>query len=365
MVTDCCVNNVEHVFEDTGKIIPVVFATDKNFIPYLYVAIQSLVDNSSDSNNYDIVILCTDVEEYKQKQFKQLEKSNISIRFFDMANLMSEYQDVWYTHWGYSESVYYRFFIPQLFSKYYKVLFLDADIIVNCDIANLYYENIGENQIGAVLGLARQIDEDWHRDYIEKVLKIESDKYFNAGIIIFNIAKIDIKNFLNTCINQLIELREPPMQDQDVFNVIFKDKIAYLNITYNLTWNCIHCWENFQENLEGSIKQEYIDALNMPKIIHYAGKFKPWKQPYLSYADYFWKYARKTPFYEEIIYKNCHTGMGRKSIYNVVYRKRIYLQYLRCKLLKLVTFGKKREHYSSKALYLKNMVRDYRKTLQK
>ena len=217
--------------------IPVVFATDKNFIPYLYVAIQSLVDNSSEKNNYDIVILYSNVEEYKRNQFKELEKENISIRFYDMSELMAEYKDVWYTHWSYTDSVYYRFFIPQLFKNYKKVLFMDADIIINCDIANLYYENIGENQVGAVVGLARQVDEDWHRDYIENVLQIEYDKYFNAGIIVFNIEKIDTKFFSDTCINKLVELKDPPMQDQDVFNLIFKNKVRYLNCSYNLTWN--------------------------------------------------------------------------------------------------------------------------------
>ena len=37
--------------------IPVVFATDNNFVPYLGVTIKSLVENSSEENNYDIVIL--------------------------------------------------------------------------------------------------------------------------------------------------------------------------------------------------------------------------------------------------------------------------------------------------------------------
>lgn len=365
MVTDGCVNNVEHVFEDTSKIIPVVFATDKNFIPYLYVAIQSLVDNSSDSNNYDIVILCTDVEEYKQKQFKQLEKSNISIRFFDMAELMSEYQDVWYTHWQYTNSVYYRFFIPQIFSAYNKIIFLDADIAINCDVAELYNTDLEGKSIGASIGLARQKSDDWHREYIENTLKLDCKDYFNAGIFVLNIDTINKETYLKDCIQILNSLNNPPMQDQDVMNVYFKKNVKYISCAYNLTWNCIHYWENFAEMLPQEIASDYKKACECPKIIHYAGKYKPWKHPHLIYSEYFWKYARKTPYYEEILYKYAMPDISRKTIYNAIYRKRIYLKYLRCKLLKIFTFGKKREHYSSKMAYLKTKINDYRKTLQR
>ncbi|EDP4537879.1 hypothetical protein FW489_08645, partial [Campylobacter jejuni] len=37
--------------------INVVYATDKNYLPYCIVSIQSLMDNSSDNFNYEIYIL--------------------------------------------------------------------------------------------------------------------------------------------------------------------------------------------------------------------------------------------------------------------------------------------------------------------
>ena len=345
--------------------VPVVFATDKNFIPYLYVALQSLADNSSSENNYDIVILCTDVEEYKQNQFKQLEKENISVRFYDMANLMSEYRDVWYTHWSYTEAMYYRFFIPQLFRDYNKILYLDCDLIINCDIAELYNMDLEGNSLGAATGLARQHEDDQYKEYIENTLKIQKEKYFNSGVLIFDIEKLKDKNFFDLCINTLKQLKEPVFPDQDVLNIVFEDNVKYLDCSYNFGWNLIHYYKDSKERLSDKYKASFINACNNPKIIHYAGGNKPWKKPQLSYAEYFWKYARKTPFYEEIIYKNCKSSFNKQSIYNVIYRRRIYMQYLRCKLLKLITFGEKRQHYASKALALKNMVRDYRNTLKK
>ena len=117
---------------------------------------------------------------------------------------------------------------------------------------------------------------------------------------------------------------------------------------------------------------EYISEWNTPKIIHYAGGYKPWKKPDLAYSEYFWYYARKTPFYEELLFENLRTlkqNLNRKdiesSIRNVAYRHRIYASYLRCKVLKLITFGKTKEHYINKTNKLKKQVNDYRKTLAK
>ena len=360
-----CLCKIEKVFNDDKKTVPVVFATDSNFMPYLYVAVQSLVDNTSDKNNYDIVILCTEIEKYTQNQFKQLNRKNVSVRFIDMADLMAKYKDIWYTHWHYTEAMYYRFFIPEIFSDYDKIVYLDCDIIANCDIAELYDIDMEGNGLAAAVGLARQHEDDKHTAYIENTLKITKENYFNSGVLVFDVQQNREINFFEKCIETLKELKEPLFPDQDVLNIIFKDNTKYINFEYNFTWNMVHFYKNSEEKLSKNFRQDYINACENPKIIHFAGGNKPWKQPYLSYSDYFWKYARKTPFYEEIIYKNCKSNLNKNSIYNVVYRRRIYLQYLKCKFMKLVTVGSKRQHYSSKAQGLKNMIRDYRKILKK
>jgi len=45
-----------------------------------------------------------------------------------------------------------------------------------------------------------------------------------------------------------------------------------------------------------------IKQLNNAYIIHFAAGRKPWTEPTLPHADKFWKYARKTPFYEAILF---------------------------------------------------------------
>ena len=38
-------------------------------------------------------------------------------------------------------------------------------------------------------------------------------------------------------------------------------------------------------------------------VLHFTTGVKPWNNPTMPLSDKFWKYARNTPFYEQILYK--------------------------------------------------------------
>ena len=68
------------------KEIPIFFAVDDTYIPFLAVSLQSLVDNSSEKNKYEIKILYTHVSEENMQKIKKYEKENIKIEFVDLSN---------------------------------------------------------------------------------------------------------------------------------------------------------------------------------------------------------------------------------------------------------------------------------------
>ena len=355
------INSIKPVFDK--NCIPIAFATDDNFVPYLYVAMSSLISNADENNNYDIVILYSKINNYNISRLLELSSDNVSIRFFDMTEYMNKYSDVWYTHWNYSDAVYYRFFIPEIFSNYDKVLYLDGDVIFNCDVSELYNVYLKDNYIAAVQDISQQMTGYIGETFRENVLKVKRENYFNTGILIFNIRLLKTVEFLDECIKTLKKLKNPLFPDQDVLNKVCDGHVKYLPYNYNLMWNCLHYYTDAKDRMSETTYNEYKEAWKNPKIIHYAGAYKPWKQPWLGYSDLFWKYARQTPFYEEIIYKNCKSSISRNTIKNVVKQREIYLNYLKCKVLKFISFGKTKEHYSQKKDRLKNRIKDYRKTL--
>lgn len=75
-------------------------------------------------------------------------------------------------------------------------------------------------------------------------------------------------------------------------------------MSWNMITDCAHTRVKEVISYAPSyIQEEYKKAHSNPKLIHYAGFMKPWFNPTEDYAHYFWYYLRKTPFYEELIYK--------------------------------------------------------------
>ena len=71
-----------------GKnVIPIVFATNKEYAPYVAVAIESIYVNSSENNFYDInVLIDASMTNDLKNKFNKLSYNNISVRMWDVRN---------------------------------------------------------------------------------------------------------------------------------------------------------------------------------------------------------------------------------------------------------------------------------------
>lgn len=89
----------------------------------------------------------------------------------------------------------------------------------------------------------------------------------------------------------------------------FKDDIKYLDMSWNYEFEHANIRKQYLiERLPLNIMTEYLNAKANPKIIHFAGDRKPWRYPDEEYAEIWWEYARKTPFYEEILKRMTMSG---------------------------------------------------------
>ena len=70
------INNISR-----NKTIPIFFATDDNYIPYLEVALRSLVENASKAYTYNIHILNTGLKEENKDAILKLANKNFNILF--------------------------------------------------------------------------------------------------------------------------------------------------------------------------------------------------------------------------------------------------------------------------------------------
>jgi lipopolysaccharide biosynthesis glycosyltransferase len=98
-----------------------------------------------------------------------------------------------------NEVAFYRLFIPSIFKEYKKVIFLDCDICIDGDVAELYDVELNDNYVAAAKGMfaisknddAKILNEGFDAiSYVYETLFVPIEDYFNAGVMIFNIKQI-------------------------------------------------------------------------------------------------------------------------------------------------------------------------------
>ena len=264
-----------------NKEIPVFFAVDNGYIPFLSVALRSLIDNTSNENKYAIKILYTSVTDENKEKIKKYEKENISIEFVDLNKQLEEIKEKLYTRNYFSNTTYYRLFIPELYPEYDKAVYIDSDTVCLSDIAELYNTDMGDNLIAGIPdGVIQAID--IFKDYVERVVGVaDYNNYFNAGVIVMNLKELRDYKFEEKFIYMLEKIKFEVVQDQDYLNRLCKGRVKILDYSWNRM--------PVMGKTEGKIN-----------LIHYNLGAKPWYFDNVVYQEYFWEYAKKTEFYNEI-----------------------------------------------------------------
>lgn len=271
--------------------IPIFFAIDDGYTPFLAVALQSLIENASKDYNYCIKILHTNVGEEHKKQIKKYESENVNIEFVDLSYYIEKVQDKLYTRDYYTNTTYFRLFLPELYPQYDKVLYLDSDIIVVGDISELYNTDMGTNLVAAAPDDIIQYNKVF-QDYAELVVGVAKyQNYFNAGVLLMNLDELRKFDFEEKFLYLLGTVKFSVAQDQDYLNRLCKGRVTLIS----------HDWD----------VMPYVNEETKPediKLIHYNFAYKPWHFEDVTYNEYFWKYAKETEFYDEIInIKNSYT----------------------------------------------------------
>ena len=276
---------MEGIMKKIKPEIPIFFSTDDNYIPCLSVAIHSLEANSSSENNYRIIILHTGMSLKGKAEVKRLEDDNVKISFQNISHITTKLSKDLALRLRdyYSETIYYRLFIPSMFPEYEKAIYLDADIVLQDDVAKLYNLDLGDNLLAGVTDMVINTNPDF-KVYSKVGLGIEPEKYFNSGVLVMNLremrkSKIEEK-FLYRLLNYNLDTAAP---DQDYLNTLCKDRVLYLPETWNKM-------PDFGTKYDA----------NEIHLIHYNMYRKPWHYADVPYSEVFWNYAKETKYYDEL-----------------------------------------------------------------
>ena len=287
--------------------VPVVMAANNNFVPMFAACVRSLIDHMSVKNNYDLVLLQSDVTPENKAVLLEMVRpyENVSLRFFDAAQLLTNYKLKANAH--ISVETYYRFLIQDVLPDYDKILYIDCDLIVNADVAELYHTDVEGYMLAATrdpdfIGQINGANLET-RKYCEEEFPMKDPyNYFQAGVLLLNIKEMKAAHSLD----EWLTFASHPYKynDQDVLNLYCEGHVKYLDMAWNMITDCDHYRvNNVIVYAPSEILTEYKRAHANPKMIHYAGFMKPWHRPTEDYAQNFWVTLRKTPYYEEVLYR--------------------------------------------------------------
>lgn len=209
--------------------LPIVMTCDDKYFKYANVVITSIIKNRNKNCKYEINILSEYISpENREKAVRQVKDiDNFELKFIELENIDTS---KFFLNSYMSVSTYYRFYIPEIFKNYDRVLYLDCDLIVDADISELatidFYLNDEEKLVLAckdpyiMYKLSEEgSDENVNFDYFKHTLKMPNPyDYFNAGVMVYNMRKINQLNLSQELFSNLDRIKTPIFQDQDVLN---------------------------------------------------------------------------------------------------------------------------------------------------
>lgn len=264
-------------------------AANSKYVRYLYVMFTSLFMNNKGEKFIIYVLQCDFTPEDKALIEKLCGDYNQTVQFIQIN---PEEFECLPTTYRYSLETYFRFKIIEVIPETEdRILYLDVDLIIRGSIRELYTVDMGSNYFAACTCMMQPQLVEQKQNIFNR---FDDLRYFNAGVMLWNLkelrGKVEFQDFIQAGYDLNFNL---PSVDQEILNYLFYDKTLYLNpYQYNYL-----VYRDLNKDEEKFDEISEID----PVIYHFCW-YNPWqKGPKTEKYREWWKYAKKTPFYQEFL----------------------------------------------------------------
>ena len=269
--------DIKPAFADRN--IPVVFATDENYLPYVKVAVNSAVANAAGSS-LDILILHSGIDGGSIRAFiaRYAGLERVSVRFVDVSgglagSRLAEFERVDRL----PVSTCYRLLIPDILTAYDKLIYLNVDVAACRDMGELYAIDLGESYFAA----AKDVVHSKNPEYLAWAAGwgfTDWSGYANTGVLVMNLGQFRREPILDGLLKVVLEAAKW-LCDQDALNFVCKGRIAPLDPRWNVQLG------------DYCIKEQIALTGDEMWIAHFSGGQKPWKRPAHRYAHLWWRHV--------------------------------------------------------------------------
>ena len=167
---------------------------------------------------------------------QQVRFYNVDVLIHDKINLLNE-KIPQISKRRFSIGTFYRLLIPELISvdkTISRIIYLDADILVNLDINELWSTNLGDSPLAAVPEMIGTFGLMLNNKFIVNSGIVKREEYFNAGVLLIDLNKINSSvDLFNDGLDFLVKNPECDCFDQDILNNFFASSYLKLPLKFD------------------------------------------------------------------------------------------------------------------------------------
>lgn len=297
--------------------IPVMFSATGGWGLPLGVAIHTLCLHAGSGRFYDIHIVHDGMDARIIQGLNRVAApfTQVSLSFLQLPE---EFRQLFQNgnKDRYSPLAYARLMAGSLFPQYGRIVYLDADVLLAGDVAELYFSDLrGASVAAAGDGLALWSIEKGtmhpHLEYMGNYLSSPLS-YCNSGVLVLDLDQMRRRNLEHRLLQWLRSRPEPfPYPDQDILNIALHGDMTTLPPEWNfqfLSWT----WDEEKTRLLRGTEFENVPSISCGrswKLLHMVGPEKPWRLPdapgtmgqfhWILYSFFWWPEAKKLPAFRK------------------------------------------------------------------
>ena len=257
--------------------ISIVSTTTIDRLDKVYVLLNSIKKTKQPETKltYYLFVRFTKEVDYTavSSYFEQLQSADFNIQIRNVDCFRDQVNQPYRDHMYYAKCLLASHF------DFDRILFLDIDLVfVRPGIEALWNSDIADYYLGAV------VDPTWQycAAYKHDRLNTKTKNYFNAGVILFNLAKLredgKDKQLEEWCDRWHYRELAYICYDQTLLNYLLQDKVKLLPFKYNNTLlaslGVAKTAYTYCLNQYGYL--DPMDSLDNAVIVHFCGSKKPW-----------------------------------------------------------------------------------------
>ena len=273
--------------------VDVCVITDEGYAVPTLVMLTSMRENQAAQTKYRVHFFYLELPELYLRKAEELASERFELIFHPIDRAALTEPSACSTLTAHvSPAALIKFRLPELLAELDKVLYLDGDIIVCRDLAEMYATQLGSSLVAAV--------PDCHQEYSELAGSpiCERGRYFNSGVMLLNLAHMRKRNTPQAMMMASCSLPSPRrFMDQDAINIACAGETRMLPISCNALVLYLQRYPiEFTNEVYGTSFRSWLEAESGFALLHFAGQPKPWKFCNTPYSAVWMHYYNLSPF---------------------------------------------------------------------